>query len=115
MGLFDLFKRDLSNDPDLTRLRDLIIISASDSNYSMDENSIILDICREEGIDIDKLQKLFKMNPEKGILRRTNGRRNQRLLQGPWKERRRSVGLLRREQEQVISGGTVSRADYGSP
>ena len=27
MGLFDLFKRDLSNDPDLTRLRDLIIIS----------------------------------------------------------------------------------------
>ena len=65
MGLFDLFKRDLSNDPDLTRLRDLIIISASDSNYSMDENSIILDICREEGIDIDKLQKLFKMDPEK--------------------------------------------------
>jgi lipoate-protein ligase A len=65
MGLFDLFKRDLSNDPDLTRLRDLIIISASNSNYSMDENSIILDICREEGIDIDKLQKLFKMDPEK--------------------------------------------------
>ena len=65
MGLFDLFKRDISNDPDLTRLRDLIIISASDSNYSMDENSIILDICREEGIDIDKLQKLFEMDPEK--------------------------------------------------
>ena len=65
MGLFDLFKRDLSNDPDLTRLRDLIIISASDSNYSMDENSIILDICREEGIDIDKLQKLFKMTQRK--------------------------------------------------
>lgn len=65
MGLFDLFKRDLSNDPDLTRLRDLIIISASDCNYSIDENSIILDICREEGIDIDKLQKLFKMDPEK--------------------------------------------------
>ena len=65
MGLFDLFKRDLSNDPDLTRLRDLIIISASDNNYSMDENSIILDICRQEGIDIDKLQKLFKMDPEK--------------------------------------------------
>ena len=65
MGLFDLFKRDLSNDPDLTRLRDLIIISASDSNYSLDENGIILNICRQEGIDIDKLQKLFKMNPEK--------------------------------------------------
>ena len=65
MGLFDLFKRDISNDPDLTRLRDLIIISASDNNYSVDENSIILDICREEGIDIDKLQKLFKMDPEK--------------------------------------------------
>lgn len=65
MGLFDLFKRDLSNDPDLTRLRDLIIISASDSNYSLDENSIILDICRQENIDIDKLQKLFKINPEK--------------------------------------------------
>jgi len=65
MGLFDLFKRDLSNDPDLTRLRDLIIISASDSNYSLDENGIILDICRQEGIDIDKLQKLFKMDPEK--------------------------------------------------
>ena len=65
MGLFDLFKRDLSNDPDLTRLRDLIIISASDSNYSLDENGVILNICRQEGIDIDKLQKLFKMNPEK--------------------------------------------------
>ena len=65
MGLFDVFKRDLSNDPDLTRLRDLIIISASDSNYSLDENSIILDICRQENIDIDKLQKLFKINPEK--------------------------------------------------
>ena len=37
MGLFDLFKRDLSNDPDLTRLRDMLIISASDNNYSMDE------------------------------------------------------------------------------
>ena len=65
MGLFDLFKRDLSNDPDLTRLRDLIILSASDSHYSLDENGIILDICRQEGIDIDKLQKLFKMDPEK--------------------------------------------------
>ena len=65
MGLFDLFKRDLSNDPDLTRLRDLIIISASDSDYSLDENSVILNICRQEGIDIDKLQKLFKMDPEK--------------------------------------------------
>ena len=65
MGLFDLFKRDLSNDPDLTRLRDLIIVSASDSDYSLDENSVILNICRQEGIDIDKLQKLFKMDPEK--------------------------------------------------
>ena len=65
MGLFSLFKRDIGNDPDLTRLRDLIIISASDSNYSLDENGIILDICRQEGIDIDKLQKLFKMDPEK--------------------------------------------------
>lgn len=65
MGLFNLFKRDLSNDPDLTRLRDLIIISASDSDYSLDENKMILDICRQEDIDIDKLQKLFKMDPEK--------------------------------------------------
>lgn len=65
MGLFSLFKRDLSNDPDLTRLRDLIIISASDSNYSLDENKMIVDICRQEDIDIDKLQKLFKMDPEK--------------------------------------------------
>ena len=65
MGLFDLFKRDLSNDPDLTRLRDLIIVSASDSDYSLDENSIILNICRQAGINIDKIQKLFKMDPEK--------------------------------------------------
>lgn len=65
MGLFSLFKRDLSNDPDLTRLRDFIIISASDSNYTLDENKIILDICRQENVDIDKLQKLFKMDPEK--------------------------------------------------
>ena len=65
MGLFSLFKRDLGNDPDLTRLRDLIIISASDSNYSLDENNVILNICRQEGIDIDKMQKLFKMDPEK--------------------------------------------------
>ena len=65
MGLFSLFKRDIGNDPDLTRLRDLIIISASDSNYSLDENNVILNICRQEGIDIDKMQKLFKMDPEK--------------------------------------------------
>ena len=64
MGLFNLFKKDLSKDPDLTRLRDLIIISASDSDYSLDENKIILDICRHEGISINKLQKLFKINPE---------------------------------------------------
>jgi hypothetical protein len=64
MGLFSLFKQDLSKDPDLTRLRDLIIISASDSDYSLDENKIILDICRHEGISIGKMQKLFKINPE---------------------------------------------------
>lgn len=65
MGLFSLFKHDISNDPDLTRLRDLIIISASDSNYSLDENNMILDICRQENIDVDKMQKLFKIDTEK--------------------------------------------------
>ena len=45
MGLFSLFKRDLSNDPDLTRLRDLIVIGAADSDYSLKENETIVDIC----------------------------------------------------------------------
>jgi hypothetical protein len=65
MGLFDLFRRDLSKDPDLTQLRDFIIISAADSNYSLDENNNIMDICRQEDIDIGKLKKLFKLDPER--------------------------------------------------
>lgn len=65
MGLFDLFRRDLSKDPELTQLRDFIIISAADSNYSLDENNNIMDICRQEDIDIGKLKKLFKLDPER--------------------------------------------------
>ena len=65
MGLFSLFKRDLSNDPDLTRLRDLIVIGAADSDYSLKENETIVDICHRQGIPAHKIETLFKIAPER--------------------------------------------------
>lgn len=64
MGLFNLFKKDISTDPEMTRLRDLVIICASDNDFSSDENKAIMDICRKEGISIGKLKKIFNIDPE---------------------------------------------------
>lgn len=65
MGLFSIFKRDEGIDPDMTLLRDLIVIGASDSDYSLTENEHIVSICHKLGIPAKKLKKVFSMDPDR--------------------------------------------------